>query len=764
MLLLARGGRRGALPRFRGFGHERLCRHLCVMRRAVIGARRVLLGGARPLVVNLSTSSTPGVAAEVWAKSAAIAHRHPDTNTAPATHHVPVMSQEVLQSIASACLSCSDGAIPVVVDATAGLGGHSQALLEALPDVRVLAIDRDPLMAAEAQRRLSRFGDRVAVVNGSYAFLTEHLEAALRAWPAHTEVRAVLFDLGVSSPQFDDDSNTRGFSFRRHGPLDMRVGVSEPASGVPNDDPAWFVTRGAALTDDQLPTAADYVNRLARPQLTELFREIGELSAGQSDAIARAIVQWRGSGRQRRRIASTTELRFVVERCVALFTGEPPRLASRVRAENDKGMFSAARVWHSRADRERDLRETLLRRPRGTVLRCLQGVWQSLRVAVNEQPAHLRAGLSAAASVLRNCPVEGAALVAIAFERGESRYLEALHAADCGGEESWRELWQVEGGRVGAEDAREAKDELDELLEWSSSMSDDVEDHMSASRTSDDVEDRTSAAVPSASLLTPPIGLRATRAEVGENPRARSARLFAIEYSGSPCPSAVEGDGHVQLARRSYPSTPFPWPRTRLARGGPGSGKLLSLLRGAEERRRSTRLESRESLEGQMQAKREAELQDDLLSPQERRPPPGTDRLMLRMRSEEPELEHLRKSLGRRGSDPAVTGGEKVLGVFGDVVIRAVDDDSGGDLFQLQESEEPLGFMSDGDASGNVGRHDQSTPASGNVGRHDQSTPASGNVGRHDQSTPASGNVGRHDVSTLEGVEEMWDRTVRERR
>jgi 16S rRNA (cytosine1402-N4)-methyltransferase len=97
------------------------------------------------------------------------------------------------------------------------LGGHAEALLERHPDVRLVAIDRDPEALERSRQRLSRFGDRVTFVRGRHESLIDILKQLEIA-----TISGLLADLGVSSMQLDDAA--RGFSFRFEGPLDMRMG------------------------------------------------------------------------------------------------------------------------------------------------------------------------------------------------------------------------------------------------------------------------------------------------------------------------------------------------------------------------------------------------------------------------------------------------------------------------------------------------------------------------------------------------------------
>jgi 16S rRNA (cytosine1402-N4)-methyltransferase len=166
--------------------------------------------------------------------------------------HRPVMLAEVL-----AALCPREGRI--YVDATFGAGGYSTAVLEAAP-CRVVAIDRDPSVAARAAELAARFPGRFSFVPGRFGDMRELLAEVLGR--ELVAVAGVVFDLGVSSPQLDDAE--RGFSFRRDGPLDMRM------------------SRGEG------PSARDLVNEAPEGELVRVLREFGEEPMARR--IARAIV------------------------------------------------------------------------------------------------------------------------------------------------------------------------------------------------------------------------------------------------------------------------------------------------------------------------------------------------------------------------------------------------------------------------------------------------------------------------------------------
>jgi len=129
--------------------------------------------------------------------------------------HVSVMVDEVLSS-----LDVQGG--EVVVDATAGHGGHSEAILAHVPGTTLLALDADPVSVARATERLERFGDRVRVVESNF----DNLSKVLKKHSLPT-INKALFDLGWNSGQM---ALGRGFSFLVDEPLNMSYG-KKPASG-----------------------------------------------------------------------------------------------------------------------------------------------------------------------------------------------------------------------------------------------------------------------------------------------------------------------------------------------------------------------------------------------------------------------------------------------------------------------------------------------------------------------------------------------------
>ena len=133
--------------------------------------------------------------------------------------HVPVMVEEVVKGV----VHCRKG---IYLDATAGGGGHSLGMLGRLDeDGGVIAVDRDREAVAVAAKRLSAYGSRVKILHGAFGQLKGLLHRQ-RIGGLH----GALFDLGVSSHQIDEPQ--RGFSYRREGPLDMRMDAGRgPGAG-----------------------------------------------------------------------------------------------------------------------------------------------------------------------------------------------------------------------------------------------------------------------------------------------------------------------------------------------------------------------------------------------------------------------------------------------------------------------------------------------------------------------------------------------------
>ena len=180
------------------------------------------------------------------------------------------------------------------VDATLGLGGHSEAILEASNDTRVLGIDRDREALRLASERLARFGTRFRPAHANFSDIARVLGEA-----GEREANGILADLGVSSLQFDTPE--RGFSFRHEAPLDMRMDASGDEG-----------------------TAAELLERLPEEEIARVIYEYGE--ERKSRRIARWIVERRDRGEPLR---TTTELAELVARAVGHKRGDRIHPATR---------------------------------------------------------------------------------------------------------------------------------------------------------------------------------------------------------------------------------------------------------------------------------------------------------------------------------------------------------------------------------------------------------------------------------------------------
>jgi 16S rRNA (cytosine1402-N4)-methyltransferase len=212
--------------------------------------------------------------------------------------HVPVLLDRVTEVLAPAC--AADGA--VLVDATLGLAGHSLALLDAHPGLRLIGLDRDPEARAEAARRIAAAGlaDRATLVPAVFDELPDVLDRL-----GLTEVQAVLFDLGVSSLQLDRPE--RGFSYAADAPLDMRMDPGAPR------------------------TAADVVNTYSVKELTRVLRGYGE------ERFAARIAAAIGRERAQQPLTSTARLAELVRNAI-------PAATRRTGGHPAKRTFQALRI------------------------------------------------------------------------------------------------------------------------------------------------------------------------------------------------------------------------------------------------------------------------------------------------------------------------------------------------------------------------------------------------------------------------------------
>ncbi|MBA3234138.1 MAG: 16S rRNA (cytosine(1402)-N(4))-methyltransferase RsmH [Propionibacteriales bacterium] len=214
----------------------------------------------------------------------------------PSPRHIPVLVDRVVALVAPALAQPA----AVLVDATLGLGGHTEAILTACPQAHVVGLDRDPHALALAEQRLLEFGARTTLVHAVYDEITTVLERL-----EHPQVQGVLFDLGVSSMQLDDAD--RGFAYSHDGPLDMRM---DPDTGI---------------------TAAELLNTASAADLTRIIARYGEERFARR--IAKAVV------RERQREPFSTSARLV-----ELVRAAIPAPARRTGGNPAKRTFQALRI------------------------------------------------------------------------------------------------------------------------------------------------------------------------------------------------------------------------------------------------------------------------------------------------------------------------------------------------------------------------------------------------------------------------------------
>ncbi len=213
------------------------------------------------------------------------------------TQHVSVMRDECIELLSPAI---STHANPVVIDATLGLGGHTEALLSKFPHLVVIGIDRDTQAIEIATERLSRFGERFI----SHHSIFDRISDVAKEH-GYSHVQGILFDLGVSSLQLDNGD--RGFSYAHDASLDMRMDKS------------------------QAKTAADIVNTYSPGELVRILRTYGE------EKFATRIVESIVKEREKAPLNSTSHLATLVKNAI-------PAATRRTGGNPAKRTFQALRI------------------------------------------------------------------------------------------------------------------------------------------------------------------------------------------------------------------------------------------------------------------------------------------------------------------------------------------------------------------------------------------------------------------------------------
>jgi 16S rRNA (cytosine1402-N4)-methyltransferase len=211
--------------------------------------------------------------------------------------HASVMLDRCIALLSPAIEKTSN---PIVVDATLGFGGHSLALLEKFPNLRVIGLDRDLTAIEKATSRLAKYSDRITIVHAIY----DEMPTVLKSLGIKN-VDGILFDLGVSSMQLDQAQ--RGFSYANEAPLDMRMDQSRGLS------------------------AQEIIDSYSRNDLIRVIREYGE------ERFASKIVDNIIAARDKGGITSTTQLAELVKQSI-------PAPARRVGGNPAKRTFQALRI------------------------------------------------------------------------------------------------------------------------------------------------------------------------------------------------------------------------------------------------------------------------------------------------------------------------------------------------------------------------------------------------------------------------------------
>ena len=186
------------------------------------------------------------------------------------------MHKSVLLKEAIQYLNLKEDAI--IVDCTLGYGGHSSEILKRIPKGHLYAFDQDEEAIQSARKRLSEISSNFTIIKSNFVHLKEKLQEL-----GITKVDGILFDLGVSSPQLDEN---RGFTFMRDEILDMRMNKEDKLS------------------------AKDIVNEYSYEDLKQIFYRYGEEK--KSPFIAKEITQYR----QKKEITTTMELVGIIKKAV----------------------------------------------------------------------------------------------------------------------------------------------------------------------------------------------------------------------------------------------------------------------------------------------------------------------------------------------------------------------------------------------------------------------------------------------------------------
>jgi 16S rRNA (cytosine1402-N4)-methyltransferase len=213
------------------------------------------------------------------------------------TEHISVMRDRCVDLLSPAIIASSN---PVVVDATLGLGGHAEALLQKFPHLTVIGIDRDLDAIAKATQRLAPYADRLKTAHSTFDRIADVVSTF-----GYSHIDGALFDLGVSSMQLDQPE--RGFSYSQDAPLDMRMDRTQSL------------------------TAGEIINTYEPGQLVRILRTYGE------EKFATRIVESIVKQRAIAPMNSTAQLAELVKEAI-------PAATRRTGGNPAKRTFQALRI------------------------------------------------------------------------------------------------------------------------------------------------------------------------------------------------------------------------------------------------------------------------------------------------------------------------------------------------------------------------------------------------------------------------------------
>lgn len=207
--------------------------------------------------------------------------------------HVSVLLEEVISALAVE----ENG---IYADGTLGGGGHTNGILSAGANVKVIGIDQDTDAIEAAKKRLEKYGDRFIAVHNNFSNILEVLSKL-----GIEKLSGAVLDLGVSSYQLDEAS--RGFSYMHDAPLDMRMNRANELS------------------------AYKVINTYSAEELTSIFYSYGE------EKWSKRIAEFICKAREQKPVNTTGELVNIIEKAI-------PKAARADGGHPAKRVFQAVRI------------------------------------------------------------------------------------------------------------------------------------------------------------------------------------------------------------------------------------------------------------------------------------------------------------------------------------------------------------------------------------------------------------------------------------